>query len=68
VQHATGLPKLPQAGLAQVEDFAKAKAAAAILENVNWTFVENGTSAVTPTFYAFTRVNTRRNLYRIPLP
>ena len=68
VQHATGLPKLPQAGIAQVEDFAKAKAAAAILENVNSAFLENVTSAVTPSFYAFTRVNTRRNLYRIPLP
>jgi serine/threonine protein kinase/Tol biopolymer transport system component len=68
VQHATGLPKLPQAGIAQVEDFANAKAAAAILENVNSAFLENATSAVTPTFYAFTRVNTRRNLYRIPLP
>jgi serine/threonine protein kinase/Tol biopolymer transport system component len=64
----TGLPKLPPAGIAQVEDFAKAKAAAAILENVNSAFLENVTSAVTPSFYAFSRVNTRRNLYRIPLP
>jgi serine/threonine protein kinase/Tol biopolymer transport system component len=68
VQHDTGLPKLPQAGIAQVEDFAKAKAAAVILENVDSAFLENQTSAVTPSFYAFTRVNTRRNLYRIPLP
>jgi serine/threonine protein kinase/Tol biopolymer transport system component len=60
VQQATGLPELPPAGIEQAEDFAKAKAAAAILENV--------TSAVSPSFYAFTRVNTRRNLYRIPLP
>ena len=67
VQHATGLPKLPQAGIAQAEDFAKAKAAAAILENVNSAFLENVTSAVGPSFYAFTRTNTRRNLYRIPL-
>jgi hypothetical protein len=67
VQHDTGLPKLPPAGIAQVEDFAKAKAAAAILE-VNSAFLGNVTSAVTPSFYAFTRVNTRRNLYRIPLP
>jgi len=59
VQHDTGLPKLPPAGIVQVEDFAKAKAAAAILENVN--------AAVSPSFYAFTRTNTRRNLYRIPL-
>jgi Tol biopolymer transport system component len=60
VQHDTGLPKLPPAGIAQVEDFAKAKGAAAIPEEVN--------SAVSPSFYAFTRQNTRRNLYRIPLP
>jgi len=39
----------------------------AILENVNSAFLEDVNAAVSPSLYAFTRVNTRRNLYRIPL-
>ncbi len=54
-----GLPKLPSVELKQIEDFTKANATTVI----PW-FVE---SAVSPSVYAYTRQNTRRNLYRIPL-
>jgi hypothetical protein len=54
-----GLPKLPPAGLSRVEDFPDSKTTIAIPN-----FVE---SAVSPSFYAYTRRNTRRNLYRIQL-
>jgi eukaryotic-like serine/threonine-protein kinase len=59
VQHDTGLPKLPAAGISRPEDFTNAKSTA-----IPW-FVESATS---PSVYAYTRLNTRRNLYRIPLP
>ena len=58
VLHDTGLPKLPAAGISRPEDFTNAKSAA-----IPW-FVE---SAASPSVYAYTRLNTRRNLYRIPL-
>jgi eukaryotic-like serine/threonine-protein kinase len=54
-----GLPKLPPDGVSRVEDFSAAKATITIPN-----FVE---SAVSPSFYAYTRRNTRRNLYRIQL-
>jgi eukaryotic-like serine/threonine-protein kinase len=54
-----GLPKLPPAGLSRVEDFPDPKKAIAIPN-----FVE---SAISPSFYAYARRNTRRNLYRIQL-
>jgi eukaryotic-like serine/threonine-protein kinase len=54
-----GLPRLPPAGLSRVEDFPAAKTAITIPN-----FVE---SAISPSFYAYTRRNTRRNLYRIQL-
>ena len=54
-----GLPKLPPAGVSQVEDFPAAKTVISIPN-----FVE---SAISPSFYAYTRRNTRRNLYRIQL-
>ena len=57
---ATGLPKLPPAGIARIEDLAIAKAAPPIPEIVE--------SALSPSVYAYARQNTRRNLYRIPLP
>ena len=56
----TGLPKLPPAGIARIEDLASAKAAPPISETVE--------SALGPSIYAYSRQNTRRNLYRIPLP
>jgi len=54
-----GLPRLPPAGLAQVEDFPSVKTAIALPD-----FVE---SAISPSFYAYSKRNTRRNLYRIQL-
>jgi eukaryotic-like serine/threonine-protein kinase len=60
VLHDTGLPKLPPAGIARMEDFTVAKTIAVVPQ-----FVE---SAISPSVYAYTRQNARRNLYRIPLP
>jgi eukaryotic-like serine/threonine-protein kinase len=54
----TGLPKLPEGGFAKVEDMKNATAA------VPW-IIE---SAIEPSDYVYVRHNTRRNLYRIPLP
>ncbi len=55
-----GLPKTPPAGIARIEDIPGAKQNAVI----PW-YVE---SAVSPLIYAYSRENTRRNLYRIQLP
>jgi hypothetical protein len=55
-----GLPKTPPAGFARIEDIPGAKPDATI----PW-YVE---SAVSPLVYAYSRENTRRNLYRIQLP
>ncbi len=60
VAHDTGLPKLPPSGIARSEDLTNAKTAAVISQAVD--------SAVSPSVYAYTRRNIRRNLYRIPLP
>ncbi len=59
VLHDTGLPKVPQAGITRLEDFTNAKTVA-IPGLVR--------SAASGSVYAYTRQNTRRNLYRIPLP
>jgi serine/threonine protein kinase len=60
VRQASGLPKLPPAGIARLEDLTGAKTGPVIPH-----FVE---SAVSPSVYAYTVTTTRRNLYRIPLP
>jgi serine/threonine protein kinase len=60
VQPETGLPKLPPDGIARNEDLKNTKAAPAIPWMVD--------SATSPSVYAYTRQNTRRNLYRIQLP
>ena len=60
VLHNTGLPKLPPAGIAQLEDLRDASTVAVIPQVVE--------SAISPSIYAYTRQSTRRNLYRIPLP
>jgi eukaryotic-like serine/threonine-protein kinase len=57
---STGLPKVPPAGFSRLEDFASPKTNG----GVPW-YVE---SAVGSNVYAYTRDNTRRNLYRIQLP
>ena len=56
---STGLPKTPPAGFARIEDFANPKT-----NSIPW-YVQ---SAVGSNLYAYTRDNTRRNLYRIQLP
>jgi len=57
---STGLPKTPPIGFARIEEFANRKINAEIP-----AYVE---SAVGTSTYAYARSNTRRNLYRIPLP
>jgi serine/threonine protein kinase/Tol biopolymer transport system component len=52
-----GLPKTPPAGFTTKDDLANVK-------TTPWDI----RSALSPSVYAYTRVNTRRNLYRIPLP
>ena len=59
VMHDQGLPKLPPGGLSLTEEFINAKTTL----TVPW-FVQ---SAVSSSLYAYTRENTRRNLYRVPL-
>ena len=55
----SGLPNLPPKGVTRSEDL---KAANSVAKVPN--FME---SAISPSFYAYTRRNTRRNLYRIQL-
>jgi serine/threonine protein kinase len=58
--HDLGLPKVPPAGIARVEDFTNPKSNAPI----PW-YVESG---IGPSLYAYTREDNHRNLYRIQLP
>ena len=60
VMRDSGLPKLPPLAATRIEDFGKPKESTAIPRQVE--------SAVNPSVYAYTRQNTRRNLYRIQLP
>ncbi len=60
VMHDVGLPKVPPAGIARAEDFTNPKSNAPI----PW-YVESG---IGPSVYAYTREDSRRNLYRIRLP
>jgi eukaryotic-like serine/threonine-protein kinase len=55
----SGLPSLPPNGVARLEDLKIAKAIANVPN-----FAE---SAISPSFYAYTSRNTRRNLYRVQL-
>lgn len=57
--HGVGLPKTPPGGMARVEDIPNAKTSAPIPWVVG--------SAISPLVYAYSRENTRRNLYRIHL-
>ena len=59
VLHDLELPRLPPAGITGKEDVTNLKSAVAIPRFVD--------SAVSPSVYAYTRQNIRRNLYRIPL-
>lgn len=60
VARDSGLPKLPSVVATRIEDFGNPKEITAIPWQVE--------SAVNPSIYAYTRQNTRRNLYRIELP
>jgi Tol biopolymer transport system component len=60
VMRDSGLPRIPPNGAERIEDFANPKTITAIPLQVE--------SAVNPSVYAYTRENTRRNLYRIQLP
>jgi len=60
VMRDSGLPKLPPTEAERIEDFGNPKS----ITTIPWP-VE---SAVSPSVYAYTRENTRRNLYRVPLP
>jgi serine/threonine protein kinase/Tol biopolymer transport system component len=57
VMQDIGLPKVPSAGISGLDDLANAK-------RISWDV----DSALDSSVYAYTRENTRRNLYRIPLP
>ena len=59
VLHDSGLPKISPGDMARFESMANAKTVRAIPQVVQ--------SALSPTVYAYTRQNTRRNLYRIQL-
>jgi DNA-binding winged helix-turn-helix (wHTH) protein/Tol biopolymer transport system component len=60
VMRDSELPKLSSAVAARIEDFGKPRESSAIPWQVE--------SAINPSTYAYTRENTRRNLYRIQLP
>ena len=60
VMRETGLPKLPPVAGRRFEDFGKPKETRIIPWQVE--------SALNPSVYSYTRLNTRRNLYRIQLP
>jgi hypothetical protein len=60
VEKQTGLPRIPAAGIARVEDLTNAKGVVTIPQ-----FPE---TAASPSVYAYSRQTTRRNLYRIQLP
>jgi serine/threonine protein kinase/WD40 repeat protein len=59
VLHDVGLPKVPPSGIARVEDFTNPKTNTPIP-----SYVE---TAVGHSVYAYTREDSHRNLYRIPL-
>jgi hypothetical protein len=57
---SNGLPNLPPVGIARLEDVPNLNRNALIPQIVE--------SAVGTSVYAYTRTETRRNLYRIQLP
>jgi Tol biopolymer transport system component len=60
VAHETGLPVLPASGFASAKELSNTK----MNTLIPW-YVE---SALSPAVYAYTREDSRRNLYRIQLP
>jgi hypothetical protein len=59
VLHDVGLPKIPSAPIAGIDEFKNTKAIVAIPWVVG--------SALSPSVYAYIRESTRRNLYRLQL-
>ena len=59
VLHDVGLPKIPSAPIADIDEFQNKKAIVAIPRVVG--------SAMNPSVYAYIRESTRRNLYRLQL-
>ncbi len=59
VQRDTGLPRIPEGGLEQLQGTPGFNKAPAVSKRIN--------SGMSATVYAYTRENTRRNLYRIPI-
>jgi hypothetical protein len=59
VNPARGIPDLPGMGFIAEAEIKKAKGVIVIPREID--------SAVGPNFYSYTHVNTRRNIYRIPL-
>jgi hypothetical protein len=60
VAHDTGLPSLPAGGFTRVKEVTNSKMNTLIPWHVE--------SAISTTAYAYTREDSRRNLYRIQLP
>ena len=60
VMQNTGLPKIPPGGIERLADLPNPKTSAQIPWQVE--------SVISHVVYAYTRENTRRNLYRIQLP
>jgi Tol biopolymer transport system component len=60
VNPARGIPDFPASGFSSDADLQKQKGIIVIPQQID--------SAAGPNFYSYTRVNTRRNIYRIPLP
>ena len=60
VNPARGIPGFPPGGLNTAADLKAEKGLIVIPQQID--------SAVAPSHYSYTRENTRRNIYRIPLP
>jgi hypothetical protein len=59
VQKGSGLPQLPPAGIAGIEDMTNDKNVVVLPQYVE--------AALSPSAYVYSRKNVRRNLYRIQL-
>jgi hypothetical protein len=60
VRASSGLPDLPAEGVGGPDDLKPNSRVSVIPVEVDW--------ATGPDFYSYTRFNTVRNIYRIPLP
>ena len=60
VNPARGIPDLPASGISTADDLKMVKGVTVIPQQID--------SIAAPGFYSYTRHNTRRNIYRIPVP